>query len=156
MLVARLEVLGEIDERGAVRFTVDSASTVRGMNGEPVNVIVENFSRTGFLFVADVDFPAGTLVSIGLSGAGVREAKVVRREGREHGCEFLMPLPRRELDRAFKGQDLVLADLEAALERRFREVAAAEVRVEPRLELEPAPPSRLATLIAALRRLLKR
>src|SRR5689334_7942582 len=75
LLVARLEVMGEIDARGAIRFRVDSATTLRGMDGKPFDVTVENFSRTGFLFVADVDLPVGTLVSVGLSGAGVREAK---------------------------------------------------------------------------------
>lgn len=112
MLVARLEVLGEIDERGSVRFTVDSDSIIRGMDGEPVNVVVENFSRTGCLFSGDLELPVGTLVSIGLSGAGAREAKVVRREGTAHGCEFLMPLPREKMRNAFRGQDELVAELE--------------------------------------------
>jgi hypothetical protein len=104
------------------------------MDGKPFGVVDENFSRTGFLFAGDVDLPVGTLVSVGLSGAGVREAKVVRRDGQRYGCEFLMPLPRRELNRAFKGQQDVVADLEAEIERRFR--AAAEPAQAP----EPSPP----------------
>lgn len=120
MLVARLEVLGQVDARGAIRFTVDSETTLRGMDGKPFDVTVENFSRTGFLFVGDVDLPVGTLVSVGLAGAGAREAKVVRRDGPRHGCEFLMPLPMRELAHAFKGQAQVLAELEELL-RRARE-----------------------------------
>lgn len=115
MLVARLEVLGEVDERGAVRFTVGSLTTLRGMDGTPIDVVVDNFSRTGFMFIADVEFPAGTLVSVGLSGAGAREAKVVWRDGDKHGCEFLMPLPRSKIERAFNGQ----RDLVAALEAKF-------------------------------------
>ncbi len=118
MLVARVEVLGEIDARGAVRFVIDRESTVRGMDGEPFDVVVENFSRTGFLFIGDADLPAGTLISVGLSGAGAREARVVRRDGPRHGCEFLMPLPRREFDHAFRGQEDVVAEIEAELERR--------------------------------------
>lgn len=117
MLVARLEVLGEIDARGAIRFTVDHGTTLRGMDGKPFDVTVENFSRTGFLFTGDVDLPVGTLVSVGLAGAGAREAKVVRRDGPHHGCEFLMPLPKRELVHAFKGQAQVVAELEALLRR---------------------------------------
>lgn len=121
MLVARLEVVGEVDARGAIRFNVDSATTLRGMDGVPFDVVVENFSRTGFLFSGDVDLPVGTLVSVGLSGAGVREAKIVRRDEQHYGCEFLMPLPKRELIHAFKGQARVLADLQAALRRAARE-----------------------------------
>ena len=117
MLVARLEVVGEVDARGAIRFNVDSATTLRGMDGVPFDVVVENFSRTGFLFSGDVDLPVGTLVSVGLSGAGVREAKIVRRDDQHYGCEFLMPLPKRELVHAFKGQAQVVAELEALLRR---------------------------------------
>jgi hypothetical protein len=120
VLVARLEVVGEVDARGAIRFAVDSTTTLRGMDGAPFDVTVENFSRTGFLFTGDADLPVGTLVSVGLSGAGVREAKVVRRDGQQHGCEFLVPLPKRELIHAFKGQARILADLQTALRRAAR------------------------------------
>jgi hypothetical protein len=126
VLVARVEVLGEIDSRGGIRFTVDQESVVRGLDGAPVDVIVENFSRTGFLFVGDVDLPPGTLISIGLSGAGAREAKVIRRDGDAHGCEFLMPLPNREMANAFRGQEELVSSIEAALERRYREAEPAE------------------------------
>jgi hypothetical protein len=118
--------LGEVDARGGVRFTVDQESVARGMDGVPLDVIVENFSRTGFLFVGDADLPVGTLVSIGLSGAGAREAKVVRRDGDGHGCEFLMPLPARDMANAFRGQDELVSSIEEALERRYREAEPAE------------------------------
>ncbi|MES2441266.1 MAG: hypothetical protein V4574_00420 [Pseudomonadota bacterium] len=110
--------MGEIDARGGVRFAVDQASVARGMDGAPMDVIVENFSRTGFLFTGDADLPVGTLVSIGLSGPGAREASVVRRDGLRHGCEFLVPLPASDMDKAFRGHADLLASLEAALERR--------------------------------------
>jgi hypothetical protein len=132
LLVVRIEVLGEVGERGAVRFTVDSNSTIRGMNGEPVDVMVENFSRTGFFFSGEVDLPIGTLISVGLSGAGAREAEVVRREGAGHGCEFMVPLPRREMEKAFRGQEEVLADLMAALER--------SLPILPPVDFPPPPP----------------
>jgi hypothetical protein len=117
VLVARLEVLGEVDERGAIRFSVDSTTTIRGLDGKPFDVVVDNFSRTGFLFIADVEFPTGTLVSVGLSGAGAREAQVVWRDGNRHGCEFLVPLPRSKMERAFRGQQDLVAAIEAKLGR---------------------------------------
>jgi hypothetical protein len=121
-----VEVLGEVDARGGVRFTVDQESVVRGMDGAPVDVIVENFSRTGFLFIGEVDLPVGTLVSIGLSGAGAREAKIIRRDGDGHGCEFLVPLPSRDMAKAFRGQDELVSSIEEALERRYREAEPPE------------------------------
>ncbi|MEI9850998.1 MAG: hypothetical protein WDN24_09275 [Sphingomonas sp.] len=59
----------------------------------------------------------------------------MRRDGAGHGCEFLVPLPRREMDRAFKGQDEVLAQLNAAFGR-----PPAEAPVPP--ESAPPPPPR--------------
>lgn len=118
MLLLRVELLGQVDARGSVRFNVDHASTVRGMNGEPIDVVVENFSRTGFLFEGDVDFPVGSLISVGLAGSGAREATVMRREGRHHGCEFLVPLPMRELENAFRSREQMVADIEARLSQR--------------------------------------
>jgi PilZ domain len=117
LLVARLEVWGSMDARGAVRFLVDRGTTMRGLDGKPFEAVVENFSRTGFLFKADVELPPGTLLWIGLSGAGAREAKIVWREGTRHGCEFLMPLSQRDLRHAFRSQDEIVADLEAMLQR---------------------------------------
>ena len=119
MLVARIEVLGEVDERGAIRFDVHRASTVRGLDGRPVDVLVEDFSRTGFRFLADSEFPIGTLLAVGLSGAGQHEAKLVWREGNRHGCEFLVPLPRSRMARAFTGRETIVANLQAEIDRRF-------------------------------------
>lgn len=132
MLVARLEVLGEVDERGAIRFAVDSRTTLRSGDGRPVDVVVDNFSRTGFLFLSDFEFPAGTLVSVGLSGAGAREAKVIWRDGNRHGCEFLVPLPRSKMERAFRGQQDLVAALEAKLTGRLSDAGfPAEADSEP-------------------------
>jgi hypothetical protein len=142
VLVARIEVLGEVDERGAIRFDVQRASTVRGLDGRPVDVLVEDFSRTGFRFLADSEFPIGTLLAVGLSGAGQHEAKLVWREGHRHGCEFLVPLPRSRMARAFTGREAIVADLQAELDRRF-------AQAEP-----PTPP--VPRWRAILRRLLGR
>lgn len=139
MLVARLEVLGEIDSRGAVRFTVDAESTVRGVDGLTVDVVVDNLSRTGFLFTADAEIAPGALVALGLSGAGAREARVVWRDGSRHGCEFLMPLPQSAMAKAFKGRDAIVADLEAALQRRFRAANTPEMAQDDP-DPDPIPP----------------
>lgn len=158
MLVARLEVLGEVDARGAIRFHVGAETTLRGADGRPIEVLIDNFSRTGFLFIAEGYFPAGTLVAIGLSGAGSREAQVVWRDGNRHGCEFLVPLPQSKMAQAFKGHKDLVADLEAALQRRYRQAHGIP---EPEIVEEvpkPTPPSerevRRLRLIAELRRLL--
>ncbi|WP_404336804.1 PilZ domain-containing protein [Sphingomonas sp. MMS12-HWE2-04] len=134
VLVARLEVLGEMDRRGSIRFTIDGDSTLRDMEGRPFDVHVEDLSRTGLLFASAQVFPVGTVISIGLSGGGTHEAKVVWQQGERHGCEFFMPLPRSKMERAFQGQAAVLAEIEAALTGRVD----AGFEDEP----DPEPPVR--------------
>lgn len=157
MLVARLEVLGEVDPRGAIRFHVASESTLRGADGRPIEVLVDNFSRTGFLFVSDEEFPSGTLIAIGLSGAGSREAQVVWREGRRHGCEFLVPLPQSKMARAFQGQADILAHLETELRKRLPQAQSAGARAAEPPAPRPAAPARNARkqkLVDAIRQFL--
>lgn len=156
MLVARLEVLGEVDPRGAIRFHVASESTLRGADGRPFEVLVDNFSRTGFLFVSEEEFPSGTLVAIGLSGAGSREAQVVWREGRRHGCEFLVPLPQSKMARAFQGHQEVLANLETALRERLgrAQPVAPKTADRPKAELPPSRHHRKQKLVEAIREFL--
>ena len=128
MLVTKLEILGDIDRRGAIRFDADSPSTLRVPDGKPIDVTVEDFSRTGFRFIADVDLPLGTLVSLGLSGAGSRAARILRRRGNSYGCAFMAALNAEDIARAFKGQENVLADLSVRLDARFREAEEDRAR----------------------------
>ncbi|WP_066800051.1 PilZ domain-containing protein [Sphingomonas soli] len=128
MLVTKLEILGDIDRRGAIRFDADSPSTLRVPDGKPIDVTVEDFSRTGFRFISEADLPIGTLVSLGLSGAGSRAARIVRRRDNVYGCAFMVALSADDMARAFKGQESVLADLSARLDARFQ---AARMGEEP-------------------------
>ncbi|MDT8761100.1 PilZ domain-containing protein [Sphingomonas psychrotolerans] len=159
MLVARLEVLGEVDARGAIRFHVARESTLRGSDGRPIEVLVDNFSRSGFLFVSDETFPPGTLIAIGLSGAGSREAQVVWQEGTRHGCEFLVPLPQSKMARAFQGQADILANLEAELRKRLPQAEPATLKaseaLRPRPETAPARNARKQKLVDAIRQFLE-
>lgn len=128
MLVTKLEILGDIDRRGAIRFDADSPSTLRVPDGRPIDVVVEDFSRTGFRFISEADLPIGTLVSLGLSGAGSRAARIVRRRDNVYGCAFMAALSAEDIERAFKGQESVLADLSARLDARFRSAEETRAR----------------------------
>ncbi|MBA15274.1 MAG: hypothetical protein CMN73_02855 [Sphingomonas sp.] len=151
MLVGRLEILGNVDRRGAVRFDVDAATTLRAHDGRPVEVIVEDFSRTGFRMVSDVSLPVDTLVSLGLSGSGARLACVVWRDGRKHGCMFLEPLTDDEIGRAFVGQKDILANIEDAMTRR------PDMRDMPQLPSDgPPDPQGAEKWLASVRAALKR
>ncbi|RYY24281.1 MAG: PilZ domain-containing protein [Sphingomonadales bacterium] len=152
MLVTKLEILGDIDRRGAIRFDADSPSTLRVPDGNPIDVTVEDFSQTGFRFTAAVDLPIGTLVSLGLSGAGSRAARIVRQNRNSYGCTFMVALSDADIARAFKGQERVLADLSSKLDTRFRQAEEARVRRAEAALLSQSE-GRLARLLRLLRRL---
>lgn len=144
MLTAKVDILGDIDRRGAIRFDVDSPSTLRAPDGKPIDVIVEDFSRTGFRISTEVDLPVGTLISLGLAGAGARVAQILRVRGNRYGCAFMKPLTDAEVAQAFQGQEAILADLARTLATRLGQVD------------DPAtvPISRVKQMIDKLRRTL--
>lgn len=85
------------------RIFVDQQSTLRMPDGEPVTIMVENFSACGFRFnLLGAELAVGTIVCVGLDGAGSQKAAIVWRSGFVYGCEFLTPLPRDRMARAFK------------------------------------------------------
>ena len=145
MLVAKLEILGDIDRRGSIRFDTDSPSTLRAPDGEPIDVVIDDFSRTGFHFTGNVDLPIGTLVSLGLSGAGSRAARIMRRRNNGYGCAVRTALTDEEIGRAFKGQEEILAEISSALEARY--AFADDERYKPL--------NRVKAMLDALRRTLR-
>jgi hypothetical protein len=103
MLVARLDIEGKRERRGALRFTVDAPTTMRGPDCVPVDVVVANISSKGFLIYSDELLEMGMIVSVGLAGAGAREARIVRRDPSGYGCQFVAPLTQDEMATAFAG-----------------------------------------------------
>lgn len=120
MLVAELDIVGIHERRGALRFVVDAPTTLRGPDAAPIDVVIADFSRKGFLMVTDAVLDVGMQVSVGLSGSGSREAIVVRRDPRGYGCQFVAPLTRTEMATAFANRDGAVAPLPSADERRAK------------------------------------
>ena len=80
------------DSRWAERHTVERDATLRDSDWSPIDVTVEDLSESGFGVVASTELGIGAEIGLGLSGIGMREARVVRRAGDLYGCEFLVPL----------------------------------------------------------------
>lgn len=90
----------ETCRRAGTRAAVARPSTLRA--GEvPLDVTVEDLSRTGFCFSSAVAIPEGTAVRVGLAGAGRAAAEVTWRRGERHGCVFRPALARAQVDAAF-------------------------------------------------------
>jgi PilZ domain len=100
-LAATIDLLDrELSDR-AERTRVERGSTLREEGGAPREVLVHDLSRTGFRFSSSSHIAIGATVRLGLAGAGSANARVVRRDGDDHGCEFHWPLTAAQLDSAF-------------------------------------------------------
>ncbi|MBC9033461.1 PilZ domain-containing protein [Sphingomonas sp. JC676] len=85
------------DTRWAERHTVERDATLRDSDWSPIDVTVEDLSESGFSVTAPTELAIGTEIGLGLSGIGMREARVVRRTEYLYGCEFLAALTVQEL-----------------------------------------------------------
>lgn len=80
------------DSRGAERENLDIAGTLRDVRNEPIDIIVEDLSATGFRVQTQVRLHLDEKVTVGIPGVGQRVAYVVRATGDGFGCEFVNPI----------------------------------------------------------------
>lgn len=112
MLVATIDFIegysdGADRRAGAGRVTIDQPSTLRAPRHAALDIAVQDLSARGFRFVSDHVLPIGAVVRIGLCGAGVQEARIVRRDGDGYGCAFLEPLSTARMATAFTAAAVV-------------------------------------------------
>jgi hypothetical protein len=138
VLAAKITILNPDELRMAAGGDVEPATPLHE-SGEPIDVALEDFSRAGFRFAADLALGVGALVSVALGTVPARAAEVTRRDGRCHVCAFAKPLDDTEMAQALAGQAELLGGLAAALAAR---------RAPKRAEARPA--------FAPFRRLLRR
>jgi hypothetical protein len=92
---------GADQRRSRNRAIVAQASTVRAHSAVPVDVHVEDLSQDGFCFSSAVAIEIGTVIAVGLAGAGMASARVAWRDGDRHGCVFHPALTITQIDLAF-------------------------------------------------------
>jgi len=83
--------------RSAERHDLGADATVRGPDRVPIDVLVADLSRTGCLFVSTEPLQIDGIITIGIAGVGLREARIVRNQDVRFGCTFLVPLSEAEL-----------------------------------------------------------
>jgi len=83
--------------RSAERHDLGADATVRGADRVPIDVLVADLSQTGCLFVSTEPLRIDTIITIGIAGVGLREARIVRHQDVRFGCIFLIPLTAGEL-----------------------------------------------------------
>lgn len=80
------------DDRSTRRFRVEFDATLRDPAHQPIDVVVEDLSATGFRVVTSAALDMGVEVGLGLAGIGTQRAFVVWRGEGIYGCEFIAPL----------------------------------------------------------------
>ena len=101
MLTVTVRASDGHDRRDYDRTTVNRASTARGSNALPYDVVVGDFSREGIGFTSSVSFDVGSEITIGLSGGGSVNGHIVRRNRDLYGCTFVQPLDHKQMEDAF-------------------------------------------------------
>ena len=98
------------DERTADRQAVSLDATLRKPDQRPVDILIEDLSATGFRMTTKEAISLDDAISIGISGIGRRDARIVRRSGSSYGCEFVVSVDRAEIERAQTVETIVRAD----------------------------------------------
>lgn len=101
-MIARL-----YEQDRAQRFQVDLDATLRGAEGRPRDVIIENLSETGVRIARTVDLSVGAIVTIGIAGIGMCPVQVVRVAENGYGAVFLQPLHAEQVRAALAAEPLV-------------------------------------------------
>jgi hypothetical protein len=91
--------------RTSPRATIARASTVRTGHASPFDVSVEDLSETGFRFSSDHIMLAGSVIRVGLAGAGQANARIAWQQDDRHGCVFEPALTRAQVAAAFTHSD---------------------------------------------------
>jgi hypothetical protein len=99
--MTRVVGVSAISRRARTRKTVVRPSTLRTDSLEPLDVVVEDLSVSGFCFSSAEPIRVGTSIRLGLAGAGQADAEVAWREGKRHGSRFTPALAQSTIDAAF-------------------------------------------------------
>lgn len=91
------------DMRDAERHAVVIDGTLRNTRSEPQDVVIEDLSATGFRTKSAAGLAVGDVVTLGLYGAGLRSARVMRESDGRFACQFFVDLADSELAFALAG-----------------------------------------------------
>ena len=106
---ARLGIWIPLHQRRSERVRLRLAAFLEGNERSGVAVVVRDLSPHGFAVDLADALPVGTLVWLLLPGRTGLNARIARRDGNRHGCEFLVPIAETLCGRAPAAQDPLAA-----------------------------------------------
>ena len=99
-LIARVYRSEPVERRRAVRYPMEVGATLRGVEGEPIDVLIYELSLTGFRMETPAALDLEESVWICIGGTQVNAALVARRGPTGYGCEFVTPITMAQLKSA--------------------------------------------------------
>ena len=106
---ARLGVWIPLRQRRSQRLPVSLAAALDTSGSAGIEVIVRDLAPHGFAVDLTTPLAVGTMVWLLVPGVGGLNARVARRDGRRHGCEFLVPIAHATCASAAAAQQAVAA-----------------------------------------------
>lgn len=89
---ARLGIWIPLHQRRSDRMPVSLGAALDTSGSAGAEVVVRDLAPHGFAIDLDMPLPVGTMVWLLLPGTSGLNARIARRDGRRHGCEFLVPI----------------------------------------------------------------
>ncbi|GAA0328250.1 hypothetical protein GCM10009087_43070 [Sphingomonas oligophenolica] len=106
-LIARVYRSDPDERRAAIRYPVEVGATLRGLDGEPLDVLVYDLSMTGFRMETAEPLDLDAPIWIGIAGTRVNAAVVSRRGPNGYGCEFVTPITFYQLTEALNPEPVI-------------------------------------------------
>ncbi|PZU08733.1 PilZ domain-containing protein [Sphingomonas sp.] len=91
--LAKLDLKATGDARRSRRLFANRIDGLLVGKDRRFDIIIHNMSETGFLAEFQSGLRPGDLVRIEMARIGFVEARVMRKRGMGHGCQFLTPVP---------------------------------------------------------------
>ena len=104
-----MSIPGKLEIDRARRRGLDRWATLRDSEMQPHDILVEDLSTTGCRILLSLDLPLDMLVRVGISGAGMRQARIVRGSQPIYGCAFVEPMSDADMRRATRADTVVAA-----------------------------------------------
>jgi hypothetical protein len=101
--LAKLDLDASSDARRSRRYLADRLDGLLVGKDRRFDIIIHNMSETGFLAEFQSELKPGDLVRIQLARIGFVDARVVRKRGMGHGCQFLEPVSAEIVEETIAG-----------------------------------------------------
>lgn len=122
--------------RSFKRHAMNRVSTLRGDDGTPIDVMLEDVSASGCRISGSPALVPHEAVMIGLAGLGARPARIVWSQDGRAGCRFDIALSAAEFERTQEGGTVITGafPLTVAPTRPAALALTQEAGAEPRLQ----------------------